>query len=139
VTASHVLWALGAMASYSFVFLFVKLAQRGLPTFTVMSVAILVLMTATTLVTVLTGEWNASGLASRHMLYAYAAGFGLTGAVVGYFRALSVGPVSIVVPIYGLFIVGGSALGIVVLNEPLTARKVLGIGFAVLSIVLIAT
>ncbi|WP_246986704.1 EamA family transporter [Halorientalis marina] len=136
---NYLLWALGAMVSYSFVFLFVKLAQRELPIFTVMSIAIFVLMATTTVVTVATGEWDPSPHAGVHTLYALAAGFGLAGAVVGYFRALSLGPVSSVVPIYGLFIVGGSVLGIVVLNEPLTARKGLGIAFAVCSVFLIAT
>lgn len=134
----YVLWALGAMASYSSVFLLVKLAQRELPAFTVMTIAILVLL-VTTLVTFLTGDWEPVSLTNRRTLYAVAAGLGLAGAVVGYFRALATGPVSVVVPIYGLFIAGGAALGIVVLNEPLTARKGLGIGFAVLSVVLIAT
>ncbi|MFB6189239.1 MAG: EamA family transporter [Halapricum sp.] len=134
----YLFWALGAMVSYSFVFLFVKLAQRELPVFTVMSIAIFVLMAMTTLVTALTGEWALASFTGRHTLYAYAAGLGLAGAVVGYFRALSLGPVSVVVPIYGLFIVGGSVLGIVVLNESLTIRKLLGIAFAVLSVVLIA-
>ena len=96
-------------------------------------------MATTTAVTVATGEWDPSPDAGLHTLYAVAAGLGLAGAVVGYFRALSLGPVSSVVPIYGLFIVGGSVLGIVVLNEPLTARKGLGIAFAVCSVFLIAT
>jgi transporter family protein len=43
-----------------------------------------------------------------------------------------------VVPIYGMFVVGGALLGIVFLNEPLTYRKLLGILFAALSIYLIA-
>lgn len=136
---SYLFWALGAMVSYSFVFLFVKLAQRDLPVFTVMTVAICVLMVTTTTVTVATGEWELSSDAGIHLLYAVVAGFGLAGAVVGYFRALSLGPVSTVVPIYGLFIVGGAALGIAVLGEPLTLRKGLGIGLAVCSIYLIAT
>lgn len=135
----YVLWALGAMASYSLVFLLVKLAQRELPAFTVMTIAVPVLLVVTTLVTVLTGEWDPAAVTNRHTLYAVAAGLALAGAVVGYFRALSLGPVSVVVPIYGLFIVGGAALGVVVLGEPLTVRKALGVGFAVLSVVLIAT
>jgi len=136
---SYLAWALAAMVSYSFVFLFVKLAQRELPTFTVMSIAIFVLMALTTLVTLLTGDWRLSTPIDRHVLYAVVAGVGLAGAVVGYFRALSLGPVSAVVPIYGLFIVGGAALGVVVLEEPLTLRKALGVGFAMLSVVLIAS
>ena len=135
---SYLLWALGAMVSYSFVFLLVKLAQRELPTFTVMTIAVTVLLVLTTLVTVLSGDWEVTRPAGRHVAFALLAGVGLAGAVVGYFRALSLGPVSAVVPIYGLFIVGGALLGVVVLDEPLTLRKGLGIGFAMLSVVLIA-
>jgi transporter family protein len=54
------------------------------------------------------------------------------------FRALSLGPASIVVPIYGMFIVGGAILGILFLHEPVTTRKVIGISLAVVSVFLIA-
>ena len=136
---SYLFWAVLAMVSYSFVFLFVKLATRELSTVTTMSIAITFLMAGTTTVTLATGDWNFPSVTDTHVLYAAVAGLGLTGAVVGYFRALSTGPVSIVVPIYGLFLVGGSVLGIVVLNEPLTVQKAFGILLAVASIVLIAT
>jgi transporter family protein len=59
-------------------------------------------------------------------------------AVVSLFRALSLGPASIVVPIYGMFIVGGAMLGILFLHESLSARKLVGIGLAIISIFLIA-
>lgn len=35
-----------------------------------------------------------------------------TGATVGYFRELSPGPVSVVVPFFGMSLVGGALLGI---------------------------
>jgi transporter family protein len=71
-------------------------------------------------------------------LFAYATGIALTVAVMSLFRALSLGPASIVVPIYGMFIVGGAILGIVFLHEPITARKLAGIVLAIISIILIA-
>lgn len=72
-------------------------------------------------------------------LFAYAAGIALTLAVVGYFKALSTGPASIVVPIYGMFIVGGSILGIVVLDEPVSVKKLFGIRLASAGVILIAS
>ncbi|WP_245852893.1 EamA family transporter [Natrinema ejinorense] len=78
-------------------------------------------------------------MTSRPVGFALAAGICLAGAVVGYFRALSTGPVSIVVPIFGMFLVGGALLGIVVLGEPVTAKKALGIAFGAAAVVLIAT
>jgi transporter family protein len=59
-------------------------------------------------------------------------------AVTSLFRALSLGPASVVVPIYGMFIVGGAVLGILFLHEPLTIRKAAGIALAAASILLLA-
>jgi transporter family protein len=66
--------------------------------------------------------------------YAAATGVALTIAVSSLFLALSLGPASIVVPIYGMFIIGGSALGMLVLREPITVYKLVGIGLATASI-----
>jgi transporter family protein len=136
---SYILWAAFAMVSYSLVFLFGKLAMRQLPAFTVMTVSVFFVLVISTLVTLVTGEWRVSSYVSRSALYMYAAGLTLTGAVVGYFRALATGPASVVVPIYGMFIVGGSILGIVFLNEPVTVQKLFGIGLAAVSVILIAS
>ena len=136
---NHVFWALLAMGCYSFAFLFMKVALRDLPTFTVMPIAVGTLALAATSVAVLFGEWSAPSLASRPVAFALAAGLCLAGAVVGYFRALATGPVSVVVPIFGMFLVGGALLGIVVLGEGVTARKGLGIALGAVAVVLIAT
>lgn len=71
--------------------------------------------------------------------WAYATGAALSVAVVSFFRALSLGPASVVVPIYGMFIVGGAVLGMLFLNEPANLRKLVGIGLAAVSVFLIAT
>ncbi|WP_324761023.1 EamA family transporter [Haloarcula sp. GH36] len=121
---SYVLWALLAMVCYSFAFLFMKIALQELPAFTVMPIAVLTLAVGATTVAALYGDWSAQSLTSRFVPFALLAGLCLTGAMVGYFRALSTGPVSIVVPVFGMFLVGGALLGILVLWEAVTARKV---------------
>jgi transporter family protein len=136
---NYVLWAALAMVSYSFAFLFLKIAMRDLPAFTVMPIAIVTLALSSTVVAVLYGEWSAPSLAGRSVGFSLAAGLCLAGAVVGYFRALSTGPVSVVVPIFGMFIVGGALLGIVFLGEGLTAKKALGVALGALAVVLIAS
>ena len=136
---NHVFWALVAMGCYSFAFLFMKISLQDLPTFTVMPIAVGTLALIATAVAVLFGEWSVPSLASRPVGFALAAGVCLAGAVVGYFRALSTGPVSVVVPIFGMFLVGGALLGIVVLGEGVTARKGLGVAFGAVAVVLIAT
>ena len=82
--------------------------------------------------------FTASDLAKPSTLWSYATGVALIVAVASLFKALSLGPATEVVPIYGMFVVGGALLGIIFLNEPLTNRKLLGIAFAALSIYLIA-
>ena len=43
-----------------------------------------------------------------------------------------------VVPIYGMFIVGGALLGVLVLGEPMSWTKVIGLIAAVIGVVLIS-
>jgi drug/metabolite transporter (DMT)-like permease len=47
----------------------------------------------------------------------------LSIAVTSLFRALELGPASVVVPIYGMFVVGGFILGVVLLGEAITFQK----------------
>ena len=136
---SYVLWALLAMGCYSFAFLFMNIALQDLPVFTVMPIAVGTLAVGATTVAAVFGEWSVPSVTGRPIGFALAAGICLAGAVVGYFRALSGGPVSVVVPIFGMFLVGGALLGIVVLGEEVTTKKVLGIAFGAVAVVLIAT
>ena len=76
-------------------------------------------------------------MSGAEALWSYATGIVLAIAVISLFKALSVGPASVVVPVYGMFIVGGSLLGIIFLHEPVTFKKILGIGLAVIGVYLI--
>lgn len=69
----------------------------------------------------------------------YVAGFALTVGILAYYQALANGPVSVVVPVFGMFIVTSSILSILILNESFTLRKGLGIVFAGLAIYFIAS
>jgi transporter family protein len=94
-----------------------------------------------TAITILRGDmktFSRDNLASSDGMLVFGAGVALVIAVVFYFLALSEGPTSIVVPIYGMFIVGGAVLGLVFLHEPFTLRKALGILLAAVSVYLIA-
>lgn len=48
------------------------------------------------------------------------------------------GPANVVVPIYGMFIIGGSLLGVLFLGEPMTWNKIVGLAAAVIGVVLIS-
>jgi transporter family protein len=140
---TYITWALIGMVGYSLTTLLVKLATRGghFSSFLVLAIACVITLVTTVTLTLVRGDLQpliAKDFLSSSAWYAYATGITLTVAVVSLFRALSLGPASLVVPIYGMFIVGGSILGILFLHEPLTARKLLGIVLAAASIFLLA-
>jgi transporter family protein len=140
---NYITWAILGMAGYSLVTLLVKLATRSgqFSSFLVLAIATVIVTACALTITVMRGDTRAlvaRDFASTSALWAYATGIALTVAVASLFRALSLGPASVVVPIYGMFIVGGAVLGMVFLDEPPNLRKLLGIGLAIVSVFLIA-
>jgi transporter family protein len=71
-------------------------------------------------------------------LWAVAGGLALTVAVTSLFHALSLGPANVVAPIYGMFIVGGSLLGVLFLGETMTWNKIVGLAAAVFGVMLVS-
>ena len=74
----------------------------------------------------------------KHSIYLYMAGLALGIGIVSYYMALSSGEVSRVVPIFGLYLALSSVFGFFLLGEAITVTKALGLGLAVLSIVLVS-
>ncbi|WP_144905160.1 EamA family transporter [Halobellus captivus] len=68
--------------------------------------------------------------------YVYVGGAFLAVGILSYYFALQRGPVSVVVPIYGMFIVGSSVIGIAFLGEALTVTRVGGIASAIIAVYL---
>ena len=143
MSKSYLLWAVVGMIGYSATALLVKLATqsgRFSGDFVLMVSSAMVVATSTT-ITILRGDMKAfsrNNFGSTDGLFALGTGVALVVAVVFYFLALSEGPASVVVPIYGMFIVGGAVLGLIFLHEPFTLRKALGIVLAAISVYLIA-
>lgn len=140
---TYVTWALLGMAGYSLTTLFVKLATRTgeFGPFAVLAIATTMVNAAALANAVLSGVFagkTVADFARPGALWAYAAGVVLTVAVGSLFKGLSLGPASVVVPIYGMFIVGGAVLGILFLHEPVTARRMLGLALAVAGVYLVA-
>ena len=65
---------------------------------------------------------------------------GIAGGVgfLYFFVALTKGPASIVIPLTSLYVAVASALAVILLSEPLTIKKILGILSAILAMVLLA-
>lgn len=139
---SYILWALLGMAGYSFMTLFVKIAERSgaVSTHMVLAVSTTIVAAVAIAVVAMRGELKALifDLDRGPLLWAIAGGIALTIAVSSLFHALSLGPANVVVPIYGMFIVGGSLLGVIFLGEPMGWHKVAGLVAAVIGVVLIS-
>jgi transporter family protein len=140
---SYIAWALLGMVGYSLTTVFVKLATRtgDFGAFAVLALAVTIVGTGVWTNAVLTGAFagkSAGDFLKPGALWSYAAGIVLFVAVGSLFKGLSLGPASVVVPIYGMFIVGGAVLGMLVLHEPITARRLLGLALAVGGVYLVA-
>lgn len=140
---NYVVWAVIGMAGYSSTTLFVKLATRdhSLSGFRVLALSVLIVFLSVWTTTLATGGANMAawrGLKGANTGWTVAAGMSLAIAVSSLFRALSIGPASIVVPIYGMFIVGGALLGVIFLDEPLPLLKCVGLALAAIGVFLIA-
>jgi len=139
----YLLWAVIGMIGYSVTAMLVKLATQSgrFSSYFVLMIASAMVVATSTAITILRGDmktFSRDNLVSSDGMLVLGAGVALVIAVVFYFLALAEGPTSIVVPIYGMFIIGGAVLGLVFLHEPLTLRKALGILLAGVSIYLIA-
>ena len=139
---SYILWALLGMAGYSFMTLFVKIAERSstVSTHMVLAVSTTIVAIFAVIIVAMRGELKALlfELDREPLLWAIAGGIALTVAVSSLFHALSLGPAYVVVPIYGMFIVGGSLLGVLFLGEPMGWHKIVGLIAAVAGVVLIS-
>ena len=143
IEMTYVAWALLGMAGYSLVTLFVKLATRTgeFSAFGVLAIAVTIVGPAVWAIALAGGAFVAKtpvDFVRPGALWSYAAGIALTVAVGSLFKGLSLGPASVVVPIYGMFIIGGALLGILVLHEPITVRRGIGLALAVAGVYLVA-
>jgi len=134
-------WSVLALLAYSVVAPLVGFATTGnprIPSFVAALVTNGLLLVATVAVVLYQGQSVTAYLGHPKAPYLYLAGLFLAVGILAYYRALSLGPVSAVVPIFGTFLVISSVVGVLFLNESLTARKVAGIGCAVLGIYLVS-
>lgn len=136
--ASHVWWALLALAAYSLVPPLTKVATAEIPSDVVVVVSNAMLVAAALALVLASDVSVGTYLAHPRAPYMYAAGVAISVGIVAYYRALALGTVSTVTPIFGLFLVTSSAIGVLLLDEPVTARKALGVALALVALYLIA-
>ncbi|SEH16398.1 transporter family protein [Natronorubrum sediminis] len=134
----YLLWVLIALLAYSFVAPLTSVVMQDVPATPGLFLSTLVFLAIASSVLIVTGGADPSLVVSLEAGYIYIAGAFLTAGILAYTAALETGPVSVVVPIFGMFIVGSSVLGILFLEESMSVTRAAGIGCAVLAIVLTA-
>lgn len=128
-----------ALACYSLVAPLVKLAtQQGAPPQVAVVVTNTILVATSLLVSWGRGMPMHLSFSSKSLGLLLIAGVLLGLSVTAYYLALSRGPISVVVPIFGLFIVSSSIAGVVIFGETLTPSRLLGILFALAAIYLVS-
>ncbi|EMA52966.1 EamA family transporter [Halococcus thailandensis] len=132
-------WALIALVGYSIFTPLASLAMDNAPSSVVAMVANGVLLVSAVGLTVYENESLTSYFGGRTALYMLGAGVFLAVGILAYYRALAAGPVSIVTPVYAMFLVGSTALSVLFLDDSLTLKKSAGIVLAVVAVYLTAT
>lgn len=127
-----------ACLAYSLVAPLLKVAMREIPSTTAVFLSNAVMFALLGAILVIRRTSPVEYLDHPRTPLVLAWGVTLTVGLLAYYRALALGPVSVVVPIFGLFIAVSSAIGVVAFDETLTGRKIAGVGFAVLAIVLMS-
>jgi transporter family protein len=138
---NYLSWALLALVAYTAVAPLVNVATTGdprLPSYVAALYTNAILVTATVGVVAYTGRNPTAYLTHPKAPLVYVAGIALAVGILAYYRALSLGPVSVVAPVFGMFLVTSSVVGIVVLDETFTARKALGIVLAIVAVYLVS-
>ncbi|MFC6724326.1 EamA family transporter [Halobium palmae] len=142
---NYLLWSVVALAAYTFVAPLMSVATTGdapIPSDVAALLANLILVVVTAAVIVVESGglvgYVAEYATHPKAPYVYAAGVCLSVGILAYYRALSMGPVSVVAPVFGMFLVTSSIVGVVALDESVTLRKGLGIGLAILAVYLVS-
>ncbi|SEW22542.1 EamA family transporter [Natrinema salifodinae] len=134
----YLLWVLVALVSYGLMAPLTSVVTRDVPPAVALFLSTTIFLGLTTVVLVATDTGDPTAVTTPAAGIVYVAGLFLSSGILAYYQALERGPVSIVVPIYGLFIVGSSIIGIAFLGEELTATRAAGIVVAAVAIYLAA-
>ncbi|ELZ25524.1 EamA family transporter [Natrinema limicola] len=134
----YLLWVIVALVAYGLMAPLTSVVTTDVPPAVALFLSTTIFLCLTAVVLVVTGTGSLSDVTSPSAGIVYVAGLFLSAGILAYYQALERGPVSVVVPIYGLFIVGSSIIGIVFLGEDLTATRAAGIVVAAAAIYLAA-
>ncbi len=70
---------------------------------------------------------------NHYSLYAIPVGFVSLIAILAFYQALKTGPASVVIPLTNLYVLFPVIFGFILLKEPITLNRILGITFAIIA------
>ncbi len=139
--ASYLPYALLSMGAYALVSPLMRVATTGpdaIPSDVAVIITNLILVGLAASIVVYTGQEVSGTFSSSKLPHVIAAGVFLGIGIIALYRALALGPVSVVTPIFAMFLVLSSVIGIVLLGEEFTLRKGAGIVFAMVAVYLVS-
>ena len=132
-------WVLVSLVFYSLMPPLVKTAMREIPAYVSVTVTNGILFGLSFIVAKVNGYSFTEHLSlGRPSLMLYVAGVVLAVSVISYYNALAIGPISSVVPIWGMYIALSSLIGIIIMGERWTPAKGLGLVCALIAIFLLS-
>lgn len=72
---------------------------------------------------------------NKYVIYSIPVGLISLVAIIAFYKALKIGPSSVVLPLTNMYVILPVLFGFVVLKEPITMTRVIGIIFAILAAV----
>ena len=125
---SYVGWVLIAMLAYGAMAVLLKATLRNIPPETAVIVTNAILVVSALAWALYRGVKIPDHLAfNQPTLLLLLTGVVLSVSIISFYMALSRGPVSAVVPLFGMNIAVASLLGFLVLGEPVNASRISGI------------
>jgi transporter family protein len=135
---NYVGYAVVALVTYGLVAPVVSFAMEDIPSEVAVVITNSILVGMAVTVAVSQGSSITEYVGHDRFPYLILGGILLGIGIMAYYKALELGPVSVVVPVYGMFIALSSIMGFLLFDEVITARKLLGILFGLLAIYLAA-
>lgn len=109
---NYLVWTIVALVEYTIFPPLVTVVSREIPSNVITLVATVMLATGALVVALYQETEILPYLTDPAAPYVYLAGLSLTVGIISYYRALAHGPVSVVTPVFGMFIVTSSVISI---------------------------
>lgn len=77
-------------------------------------------------------------MVNKHILYAVPIGLVSLVAILGFYKALKIGPTSVVVPLTNMYVIFPVLYGFIFLRETITTTRILGIVFAIIATIFLS-